>query len=259
MTEESVLFTGAAAASIPAMIAPEWRVREPILVVDDDPQTLRYVRDVLSKAGYLPSVTADPEDALRLMREEQPVLVLLDLILPDSNGIDLMEAIRSIAQVPVIFLSAYGQDQVIAQAFEKGASDYMVKPFSPTELVARIRAALRQRAETPSQSGSSGKYVLGDLTVNYDRKEVLLEGEAVAFTATEYKLLCELSMSGGQVVTYEQLLRRVWGHVNARDRRVVRTQVKRIRQKLRDDVVSPRYIVTEPRFGYRMAEPWTVK
>ena len=124
--------------------------REPepvrILCVDDDPQTLRYVRDALTRAGYAPVVTGDPEEVPRLMAEEPPRLVLLDLVLPDADGIELMERVREIADVPVIFLSAYGQDEVIARAFDEGAADYVVKPFSPTELAARIRAALRQRA-----------------------------------------------------------------------------------------------------------------
>ena len=114
-------------------------------MVDDDPQTLRYVRDVLSKAGYTVAVTADPEEVSRLIEDEQPHLVLLDLMLPGTDGIELMEIIRAVVTAPIIFLSAYGEDQVIANAFEKGAADYIVKPFSPTELAARIQAALRRQ------------------------------------------------------------------------------------------------------------------
>ena len=113
-------------------------------MVDDDPQTLRCVRDVLSKAGYWPIVTADPEEVPRLMEDEEPRLVLLDLMLPGTDGIIVMKSIHDVADVPIIFLSAYGQDQVIARAFEMGAADYVVKPFSPTELVARIHAAPRR-------------------------------------------------------------------------------------------------------------------
>ena len=122
--------------------------RSRILVVDDDPQTLRYVRDALSRAGYSPIVTANPDEVPRLMGDEEPELVLLDLMLPGTDGIVLMRSIREMADVPVIFISAYGQDQVIARAFEMGAADYVVKPFSPTELVARIQAALRRQSCT---------------------------------------------------------------------------------------------------------------
>ena len=126
---------------------PRQLVGEPagILAVDDDPQSLRYVRDTLAQAGYAPLVTGDPEEAVRLVEANRPSLVLLDLVLPGSDGIELMERILGIAEVPVIFLSAYGRDETIARAFEAGAADYVVKPFSPTELVARVRAAMRRR------------------------------------------------------------------------------------------------------------------
>ena len=153
--------------------------REPeptrILCVDDDPQTLRYVRDALTRAGYAPIVTGDPEDVSRLMQEQSPHLVLLDLMLPGSDGMELMGEIREIADVPVIFLSAYGQDEVVARAFDLGAADYVVKPFSPTELAARIRAALRKRA-APELAEPSQPYVRGDLTVDYPQRRVTVAG-----------------------------------------------------------------------------------
>ena len=181
-----------------------------ILVVDDNPQELRYIRDVLSKAGFTPIVTPDPQEALRFMEEQRPHLVLLDLVLPDSDGIDLMEDILRIADVPVIFVSGYGRDQVIAQAFERGATDYIVKPFSPTELVARVRAALRRQTD-PYRVEPLEPYVLGDLTIDYAERRVTVAGQPVQLTAAEYKFLFELSVNAGQVLTHDQLLRRVWG------------------------------------------------
>ena len=143
-----------------------------MLAVDDDPQALRYVRDALSKAGYTPIVTGDPEEALRLLEEEKPRLALLDLMLPGTDGIDLMRDILEMADVPVIFLSAYGRDELIARAFDMGAADYVVKPFSPTELSARIRAALRRR-EAPEQAEPTEPYTLGDLEIDYaERRRV---------------------------------------------------------------------------------------
>ena len=141
-----------------------------ILVVDDDPQTLRYVRDALSRAGYSPTVTADPEEVPRLMEDEEPQLVLLDLMLPGTDGIILMKSIREMADVPIIFISAYGQDQVIARAFNMGAADYVVKPFSPTELAARIRAALRRQA-VPALAAPTEPYLFGDLGVDYAQRK----------------------------------------------------------------------------------------
>ena len=222
-----------------------------ILVVDDDPQALRYIRDELSKAGFTPIVTPDPKEALLLTEEQRPHLVLLDLVLPDADGIDLMKDILRMAHVPVLFVSGYGKDQVIAQAFEQGATDYIVKPFSPTELVARVRAALRRQTDSHRVEPSE-PYVLGDLTIDYAERRVTVAGRLAELTAAEYDLLFELSVNGGRVLTHSQLLRRVWGLTNSGDVRVVRTLVGRLRRKLDDDSSNPTYIFAEPRVGYRM-------
>ena len=219
-----------------------------ILAVDDDPQALRYVRDTLMKSGFEPMVTADPEEVLRLVEEYKPHLVLLDLVLPGVDGMDLMKDIAEMTDVPVIFLSAYGQDRLVARAFDMGAADYMVKPFSPTELSARIRAALRRR-EVPKPSEP---YVLGDLTIDYDERRVTLTGRPVELTAKEYRTLAELSINAGRVLTYETLLRRVWGLDADADIRPMRTTISSIRRKLDDDAENPAYIFTELRVGYRM-------
>ncbi len=223
-----------------------------ILVVDDDPQALRQVRDALAKLGYAPVVTADPEEVYRLIEAEQPHLVLLDLMLPGTDGIELMQGIFEIADLPVIFLSVYGQDEVIARAFDTGAADYVVKPFSPTELAARIRAALRRR-EAAARPEPTGPYVLGELTIDYAGRRVSLAGRPVRLTAIEHQLLVELSVHAGLVLTHEHLLRRVWGLGSSGDSRPVRTAVKNLRRKLGDDASSPTYIFTELRVGYRMA------
>ena len=225
--------------------------RPRILVVDDDPQTLRYVRDALSKAGYSPTVTADPEEVPRLMGEEEPQLVLLDLMLPGTDGIVLMKSIREMADVPVIFISAYGQDQVIARAFDMGATDYVVKPFSPTELAARIRAALRRQA-VPALDAPSEPYHLGGLTVDYAQRMVTVAGSPVDLTDIEYRMLVELSTNAGRIMTHEQLIRRVWGQDKLTSSGPVRAIVKRLRRKLGDDADHPAYIFTKRRVGYWM-------
>ena len=224
-----------------------------ILCVDDDPQTLRYVRDALTRAGHAPIVTGDPEEVPRLMAEQAPHLVLLDLVLPGSDGIELMQAIREIADVPVIFLSAYGQDEVVARAFDLGAADYVVKPFSPTELVARIRAALRKRA-APELAQPSQPYVLGELTVDYSQRRVTLAGRPVALTIIEYRMLVELSANAGRPLTHQHLLQRVWGPDQGENTAPVRNIVRRLRRKLGDDAGHPSYIFAEPSVGYRMEQ-----
>ena len=229
--------------------------RVPVLVVDDDPQILRYVRDTLAQSGYAPIVTGEPEEAVRLMEEEKPHLVILDLKLPGPDGIEMMEAILETEDVPVIFLSAYGWDDQIARAFDMGAADYVVKPFSPTELVARIRAALRRRAV----SEPSEPYVHGDLIIDYAERTATLAGRPVPLAAMEYRMLAELSANAGRVTTYKHLLERVWGDKSGDDVRPMRTIVNKLRRKLGEDGDNPVYIFTERRVGYRMPKGQTVE
>ena len=225
------------------------RVR--VLAVDDDPEALRYIRAALTDSGYEPIVTTEPQDALPLMKDERPHLALLDLRLPGTDGIELMTEITAVADVPVIFISAYGQDELIARAFEEGAEDYVVKPFSATELGARIKAALRRR----QVSEPAEPYVMGDLVIDFSERRVVLAGDLVPLTPIEYRTLAELAASPGRVVTHEQLLRRVWSLQAGDDVRPMRTAINSIRRKLGEDAASPTYIFTESRVGYRMAKP----
>ena len=163
----------------------------PILVVDDDPGTLRHVRDTLVEAGYAPLVTGDPGELSRILRTEKPRLVLLDLMLPGTDGIQLMQTVPELADLPVIFISGYGRDETIARALEAGADDYIVKPFSPTELTARIRAVLRRRA-------GPVPFALGALAIDYDQRRVTVAGRRVELTATEYELLRVLAQDAGR-------------------------------------------------------------
>ena len=222
-----------------------------VLVVDDDPQTLRYLRDALAAAGYSPVVTGDPEAVGRLIREERPHLVLMDLMLPETDGIELMGSIPELAETPVVFLSAYGRDEIVAQALEAGADDYIVKPFSPTELTARIQAVLRRR-RPPESTEPKQPYMLGDLTVNFADRRVSLAGRPVRLTELEYKVLFELSANGGRVVSISELIQRVWGPAHPGSSGPLRSTLKNLRRKLGDDANNPTYIFNEPRVGYRM-------
>ena len=189
------------------------------------------------KADYTPIVTADPKEALRLVEEEMPHLVVLDLVLPGTDGMGLMRDIAMRRDVPVIFLSAHGQEQLVARALDEGATDYLVKPFSPVELAARIRAALRRR-ETPEPSAP---YVLGDLTIDYSERRASVAGQTVPLTAIEYRTLAELASHAGRVLTYEHLLRRVWRldpDIDT-DLRPMRTAISSLRRKLGATPTTP--------------------
>ena len=247
VAEEAV---GAATGVVASRSASPREGREPacILVVDDDPQTLRYVRDALIPAGYAPVVTGDPRQLTDLVETHKPALVLLDLMLPGTDGIELIQRIPQLADLPVIFISGYGRDETIARALELGAADYIVKPFSPTELTARVRAALRKRAEPE-------RFQLGDLAIDYEQRKVTVAGQSVQLTASEYELLRLLSVNAGRVLPPETLLRQVRGGRDAADSTVVRTLVKKLRRKLGDDAAKPAYILTERGVGYRIATP----
>ena len=239
---------GAATGVAPSRSPQEERKPAHILVLDDDPQTLRFVRDALIAADYAPVVTGDPRELADLVRTHKPQLVLLDLVLPGTDGIELMQRIPALEDLPVIFISAYGRDETIARALELGATDYIVKPFSPTELTARVRAALRRQARPEP-------FLLGDLAIHYEQRRVSVAGRPVRLTATEFELLRVLSVNAGRVVTYEALLRQVWSTRDSADAELVRTFVKRLRRKLGDDVSRPAYVFTERGVGYRMPGP----
>ena len=227
------------------------RGRTRILAVDDDPRMLRHIREVLSGADYAPVVTGDPGDVLRLVVDQKPQLVLLDLLLPGSDGLELMKTVQEVADVPVILLSASSDDQVVANALDLGAADYVVKPFSATELTARIRAALRRRAAS-AWAEPSEPYLLGDLHIDYGERRVTVGGAPVPLTATEFELLQRLSTAAGRVLSHDQLLQSIWSPDRTGEPWLVRNVVKRLRRKLGDDAADPSYILTEPRVGYRM-------
>ena len=224
-----------------------------ILVVDDDPQTLQTVRRVLSKEDYVPILTGDPEAVPRLMQKHRPRLVLMDLVLPESDGITLMQGILDQTQVPVIFLSAYGHEDAIARAFDAGAADYIIKPFTPTELMARIRAALR-RSSASGRVEPKEPFVLGALTIDYDGRVVTVAGKSVRMTNIEYRLLTELAMNAGRVLTYSDLMQRVWNRWQDEDTRRLRSTVKNVRRKLGDKAFDPQFIFNESGVGYRMGK-----
>jgi len=223
-----------------------------LLVVDDEVPIRKFLRISLGAEHYSIVEAANGAEALRLVSERSPDLVILDLGLPDVQGEELIEGIRAVSAVPIIVLSIRAaEDQKIA-AFDAGASDYVTKPFSLGELTARIRALLRDRRSGP-EAGSI--FNVGKVQVDIAKHRVCLDGAEIRLTPKEFDLLALLIANHGRIVTHRQLLHELWGKSHEGDTQYLRVYVGQLRQKLHDDPAEPRYIATEPGIGYRFIEP----
>jgi DNA-binding response OmpR family regulator len=180
--------------------------------------------------------------------------VLLDLMLPGVSGFELLQRIREFSGVPVIFVTARDQDEDTVQALKMGADDYITKPFSPSELLARIEASLRRRL-LADQMEVRPSFVLHDLVINFAERRVIVGDQPVSLSATEYKILYELASRAGMALTHDQILQRVWGPEYSGEAELVRSFIRNLRRKLNDNARNPRYILTEPQVGYRMPKP----
>lgn len=224
-----------------------------ILVIEDEPQTRRFLRATLRANQYLVVEVTTLREGLAQAMGRNPDLILLDLGLPDGDGLDLVRTIRGSMTTPVIVLSARGREQDKVAALDLGADDYLTKPFGVSELLARIRVALR-RAARPTVGSPDPIFQTGALRVDLLRREVWAGGRQVHLTPTEYKLLGALIRSAGRVVQHHQLLREVWGP-NALDQpHYLRVYMAQLRHKLEADPARPRLLITEPGVGYRLRE-----
>jgi two-component system KDP operon response regulator KdpE len=220
-----------------------------ILVVDDEPAIRRFLNTSLSAHGYAVFEAVTGEDALQSVPSVRPDLVILDLGLPGISGVDVARSMREWAQTPIIVLSVREQESDKIDALDAGADDYLTKPFSVGELLARIRAALR-RAMGPE---APAVFTTGELTVDVTLREVRVAGEKVQLTPTEYDLLKALVAHPGRVLTHRQLTKAVWGGLSYEDElHLLRVNISNLRHKLEPNPTSPRYIVTEPGVGYRL-------
>ena len=217
-----------------------------VLVVDDDPALAEMLTIVLRGEGFDTAVVADGTRALPAVRELRPDVVLLDLMLPGMNGIDVCRAIRSESGVPIVMLTAKSDTVDIVLGLESGADDYIVKPFKPKELVARIRARMRRTETEPAEQLS-----IGDVTIDVPAHQVERIGEQIALTPLEFDLLVALARKPRQVFTREVLLEQVWGYRHAADTRLVNVHVQRLRSKIEKDPEHPEVVVTVRGVGYR--------
>jgi len=219
-----------------------------ILVIDDEPQIRRSLQVNLEGKGYAVAAAADAGQALQAIANRAPDVIVLDLLMPGMDGMALTRRIREHSTVPIIILSAIGDERKKVEALELGADDYVTKPFSTEELLARIRSVLRRVAGAQS---SQPVWSYGELSVNFDRREVRLTGEAVKLTPTEYDLLKYMIEHAGKVLTHRMLLTAVWGPAYSDQAQYLRVFVGQLRKKLEKDPARPRYILTDPGVGYR--------
>jgi two-component system, OmpR family, alkaline phosphatase synthesis response regulator PhoP len=224
-----------------------------VLVVDDEPKIVQLARDYLEHAGYAVLTTGDGAVALQLARTRRPDLIVLDLGLPSVDGLDVTKALRADSRVPIVILTARDDEVDKVVGLELGADDYMTKPFSPRELVARVRSVLR-RSERPTIEPGE-RLVAGDLIVDRDRHLVDVGGRPVELTATEFSIVAALAAQPGRVFTRLQLLDAVHGVAFESYERAIDAHVKNIRRKLEPDPHAPRYLLTVHGVGYRLAEP----
>lgn len=221
-----------------------------ILVVDDEPQILRALRATLHGAGYTVDVAATAEEALTAAAAHPPEAVILDLVLPDGNGTDVCRELRTWSHAPVIVLSAVGEERQKIAALDAGADDYVTKPFSVDELLARLRAVLRRRT-----SEQEPVVTIGDLQIDIAQRIVTVRGERVKLSPHEFDLLRVLAQNRGKLLTHRVLLREVWGPAYQVEAHYLHVYVSHLRKKIEPDPSSPRYLLTEPGAGYRLVDP----
>ncbi|OOG42506.1 response regulator transcription factor [Rhodanobacter sp. C05] len=219
-----------------------------ILVIDDEAQIRRFLDIGLRAEGYEVLLAANAADGLALAATQSPDLVILDIGLPDREGHDVLAELRQWSQVPVLMLSVRDAENEKVRALDHGANDYVTKPFGIQELMARLRALLRNR---PGEPELPPRYDDGHLAVDMARREVHLDGALLSLTRKEYAVLALLLRHSGRVVTQQQVLREVWGATHVQDTHYLRIVLGKLRQKLGDDPVSPRWLKTEPGVGYR--------
>jgi len=222
-----------------------------VLVVDDEKMVTEVVGRYLEREGFEVALAADGEEALRLAREQSPDLVILDLMLPKIDGLEVCRALRRDSQVPIIMLTAKGEELDRIVGLELGADDYVVKPFSPRELLARIKAVLRRGASGADSHQSGDALRFGELRINPKTRVVEARGERVALTAKEFDLLYFLASSPGQVFTRDQLMNHVWDFVYAGDASTVTVHIRRLREKIEADPERPLFLKTVWGVGYK--------
>jgi two-component system, OmpR family, KDP operon response regulator KdpE len=221
-----------------------------VLVVDDEPQIVRGLKVILRDAGYEVEAATTKQEALDAVAVKQPDAIVLDLVLPDGSGVEVCSEIRSWSPVPIIVLSAIGDEREKVRALDVGADDYITKPFGTDELLARLRAVLRRSGD----DGTEPAVEIGDLVIDTAAHRVTRAGEEIHLTPIEFNLLKELAQHRGKLVTHRQLLREVWGPAYETETHYLRVHFAHMRAKLEPEPSNPRYVITDPGVGYRLRD-----
>ena len=232
-------------------------IKDRILVVEDDKRIGNFFRTVLEANHYDVIMAQTGAEAYSLITSQCPDVVLLDLGLPDMDGMKILKSVREWSAMPVIVVSARTHERDKVEALDLGADDYITKPFGTSELLARIRTAIRHtRMACFNQNGAaSGLFVSGDLTIDYDKHRVYKEGKDVGLTQNEYKIVSLLGKYAGKVMTYDYIIKEIWGPNMKSDNRILRVNMANIRRKIEKNPAEPQYIFTEVGVGYRIVEP----
>lgn len=231
-------------------------VKDKVLIVEDEKNIARFIRTILLTSGYDVITAASGAEAYSMMTSHCPDLVLLDLGLPDMDGMQIIEAVRQWTQVPIIVVSARGLERDKVEALDKGSDDYITKPFSAAELLARVRVALRHSRRGLADGGMAmtGRFTTGELTIDYDKHRVLIAGENARLTQNEFKIVALLGKYAGKVLTYDYIMKELWGPKTKGGNQILRVNMANIRRKIEKNPAEPRYIFTEVGVGYRLAE-----
>jgi two-component system, OmpR family, KDP operon response regulator KdpE len=222
-----------------------------VLVVDDEPQIVRGLKIILRSAGYAVEAAATKEEALASLSLHPPDALVLDLVLPDGQGVEVCEEVRRWSRLPIVVLSAVGDEREKVRALDAGADDYITKPFGTDELLARLRAVLRRSNEAPGDP----RLVIGELVIDLQDRRITRDDIDVHLTPIEFELVRVLAQHRGRLVTHRQLLQEVWGPEYGKETHYLRVHVAHIRGKLEPDPSRPRYLITEPGVGYRLRDP----
>jgi len=231
-------------------------IREKILVIEDEKSISRFISTILNSNGYETMQARSGEEALSMISSHCPDLIILDLGLPDMDGLDILQKLRSWSSLPVVVVSARTHERDKVVALDMGADDYLTKPFGTDELLARVRTAIRH---TRTISGNNeiarqGTYTVGDLVVDFNKHQALIRGENVRLTLSEFRIVALLAKHAGKVLTYDYIMKELWGPRAGGDNQILRVNMANIRRKVEENPAEPRYLFTEVGVGYRMAE-----